>query len=152
MRFKVDWASLILGTKFSVFFVLLCIWGKFPSTSPPGGAYIWRGDLTKRFLRYELGWLIHEGAYFRNFTVFLHTYFVKCRRTLLSLNSKEPYLSLERNKISSLLVYVLHKTGNLAFSCRSPAKTAKKCTKKCAARAKLLFSCRSHRNVTAHDL
>ena len=96
MRFKVDWASLILGTKFSVFFVLLCIWGKFPSTSPPGGAYIWRGDLTKRFLRYELGWLIHEGAYFRNFTVFLHTYFVKCRRTLLNLNSKEPYPSSER--------------------------------------------------------
>ena len=102
---------------------------------PPGrGLY-----LAGRFLRYELGGLIHEGAYFRNFTVFLHTYFVKCRRTLLNLNSKEPYPSSERNKISSLLVYVLHKTRNLAFSCRSPAKTAKKCTKKCAARAKLLF-------------
>ena len=63
---------------------------------PPGGAYIQRGDLTKRFLRYELGGLIHEGAYFRNFTEFLHTYFVKCRRTLLNLNSKEPYPSSER--------------------------------------------------------
>ena len=96
LRFKIDWASLILETKVSVFFVLLCIWGKFPSRSPPGGAYVWRGDLTKRFLRYELGGLIHEGAYFRNFTVFLHTYFVKCRRTLLNLNSKEPYPSSER--------------------------------------------------------
>ena len=57
-------------------FVLLCIRGQIPSTSPPGGlysegqfnggffalrfwgAYIWRG-------------FIHRGAYFRNFTVWL---------------------------------------------------------------------------------
>ena len=25
--------------------------GNFPSTSPGGGAYIWRGDLTEGFLR-----------------------------------------------------------------------------------------------------
>ena len=36
---------------------------------PPGGAYIWRGDLSKGFLCYEFGGLIHGGAYFRNFTV-----------------------------------------------------------------------------------
>ena len=42
---------------------------------PPGGAYIWRDDLTEDFLRYEFGGglylegLIHGGAYFRNFTV-----------------------------------------------------------------------------------
>ena len=40
----------------------------------PPGAYIWRGDLTEGFLRYEFGGLylkglIHGGAYFRNFTV-----------------------------------------------------------------------------------
>ena len=40
-----------------------------PSTSPRG-AYIWRGDLTERFLRYRIGWLIFGGSYFRNFTVF----------------------------------------------------------------------------------
>ena len=42
---------------------------------PPGGAYIWRGNLTEVFLRYEFGFglglylegLIHGGAYFRNF-------------------------------------------------------------------------------------
>ena len=45
----------------------------------------------------------------------------------------------KRNKISSLLVYVLHKTRNLAFSGRSRAKTVKKCTKKCGARAKLFI-------------
>ena len=35
----------------------------------PGGAYIWRGDLTEGFLRYQFGGLIHGGAYFRNFKV-----------------------------------------------------------------------------------
>ena len=42
----------------------------------PRGAYIWRGDLTEGFLRYEFGgayiWrgLYMEGVYLRNFTVF----------------------------------------------------------------------------------
>ena len=43
-------------------FVLLCIRGQIPSTSPPG-AYIRRGDLTEGFLRYEFGGLIFGGAY-----------------------------------------------------------------------------------------
>ena len=45
----------------------------------------------------------------------------------------------KRNKISSLLVYVLYKRRNQAFLRRSRAKTGKKWTKKCDARAKLLF-------------
>ena len=49
-------------------FVLLCIRGQIPSTSPPG-AYIRRSDLTEGFLRYDFGGLIFGGAYFRNFTV-----------------------------------------------------------------------------------
>ena len=50
-------------------FVLLCIWGQFPSKAPPGG-YIWRGDLTEGFLRYEFEGLIIGEAYFLNFTVY----------------------------------------------------------------------------------
>ena len=38
-----------------------------------------------------------------------------------------------------MLVYIIHKMWNWAFSCGSPAVTAKKCTTKCDARAKLLF-------------
>ena len=70
LRFKIDWASLIVGRKFTIFplIVLLCIWGQFPNTTT-GGAYIWRGDLTEGFLRCEFGGLIFEGAYFRNFMV-----------------------------------------------------------------------------------
>ena len=46
MHFKIDWDSLIVGTKFTVFalFYFVCE-GNFPSTSPLG-AYIGRGDLT----------------------------------------------------------------------------------------------------------
>ena len=44
-------------------FVLLCIRGQIPSTSPPGGLY------SEGFLRYDFEGLIHGGAYFRNFTV-----------------------------------------------------------------------------------
>ena len=65
MRFKIDWASLIVGSKFTGFFYFV-FEGNFPSTSPRGGgAYIWRGDLTEGFLRYGFGGLILGGAYTR---------------------------------------------------------------------------------------
>ena len=81
MCFKIDWASLIVGSKFNVFALFYFAFeGNFLSTSPRG-AYIWRGDLTAQgFFRYRFGGfililegLIHGGAYFRNFTVFLPT-------------------------------------------------------------------------------
>ena len=62
LRFKIDWASLIVGSKFTVFALFYFVLkGNFPSTSPRGayiregrfnggffafpawGAYIWRG-------------------------------------------------------------------------------------------------------------
>ena len=68
MRFKIDWASLIVGIKFTVFsFFFFVFEGNF-QVQAPGGAYIRRGDLTEGFLRYEFGELIFGGAYFRNFT------------------------------------------------------------------------------------
>ena len=61
--FQIDWASLIVGSKFTVFALFYFVFeGNFPSRSPRG-AYIWRGDLTKGFLRYRLGGLIFGGAY-----------------------------------------------------------------------------------------
>ena len=49
LRFKIDWASLIFGSKFTVFALFYFVFeGNFPSTSPRG-AYIWRGDLTEGF-------------------------------------------------------------------------------------------------------
>ena len=41
MRFKIDWASLIVGSKFTVFALFYFVFeGNFPSTSPPGGLYL----------------------------------------------------------------------------------------------------------------
>ena len=62
-RFKIDWASLIVGSKITVFALFYFVFEvNFPSTSPRG-AYIWRGALTEGFLRYRFGGLIFGGAY-----------------------------------------------------------------------------------------
>ena len=43
LSFKIDWASLIVRSKFTVFALFYFVFeGNFPSTSPRG-AYIWRG-------------------------------------------------------------------------------------------------------------
>ena len=86
MRLKIDWASSIVRSKFTIFALFYVMFeGNFPSTSPRG-AYICRGDLTEGFLAYEFWELIFGqermrsfsldlegridgGAYFRNFTV-----------------------------------------------------------------------------------
>ena len=70
LSFKIDWASLIVGSKFTVFAWFYFVFeGKFPSTSPRR-AYIKR----RFFCVTGLGGLYLEGllngwAYFRNFTV-----------------------------------------------------------------------------------
>ena len=45
-------------------FVLLCIQGQIPSTSPPGGLYS-EGRFNEGFLRYNFRELIFGGAYTR---------------------------------------------------------------------------------------
>ena len=74
MRFKIDWARLIVGRKFTVFAFFYFVLRAISKYKPPGGAYIWRGDLTEGFCVTSSGglyWegLIHGGTYFRNFTV-----------------------------------------------------------------------------------
>ena len=62
LRLKIDWASLIVGSKFTIFALFYIFFeGNFPSTSPRG-AYIWRSDLTEGFLRYRFGVPIFGGA------------------------------------------------------------------------------------------
>ena len=48
-------------------FVLLCIRGQIPSTSPPGGLYSEGRFNGGVFLGYDLGGLIFGGGLFRNF-------------------------------------------------------------------------------------
>ena len=64
MRFKIDWASLIVAGKFTVFALFHFVFeGNFPSTNLRG-AHIWRGDVTEGFLRYRLGGVYLEGSIF----------------------------------------------------------------------------------------
>ena len=70
MRFKINRASLIVGNKFTVFALFYFVFeGNFQVQVPPrgGGAYIWRGDLTRGFLHYEFRALILGGAHFPGF-------------------------------------------------------------------------------------
>ena len=69
--FNIDWATLINGRKFTVFALYYFVFEGNFRVQVPRGAYIWRGDLTEGFLRYEFGGLIFGGAYtnLRNFTV-----------------------------------------------------------------------------------
>ena len=81
MSFKVDWASLIVGSKFTVSALYYFVFeGNFPSTSPPGGFYLegrfngWFFCVTGLGGLYLEGLIIVEGlifggAYFLNFTV-----------------------------------------------------------------------------------
>ena len=70
MRFKIDWASLIVRRKFTIFVLFYYVFGGNFQVQAPWRAYIWRGDLTEGFLHYEFGGLIFGGAYFQNFTVY----------------------------------------------------------------------------------
>ena len=58
MRFKIDWANLIVEGKFTVFALFYFVFEVIFSKYKPPGAYIWRDDLTEGFLRYRFG-----GAY-----------------------------------------------------------------------------------------
>ena len=63
MHVKIDWASLIVERKFTVFALFYFVFEGNFQVQAPRGAYIWRGDLTEVFLRYEFGGLIFGGAY-----------------------------------------------------------------------------------------
>ena len=74
LRFKINWARLIVGSKFTVLALFYFVFEGNFQVQAPRGAYIWRGNLTEGFCVTSLGGLyfeglIHGGAYFRNFTV-----------------------------------------------------------------------------------
>ena len=69
MRFKIYWASLIVGSKFTVFALFYFVFeGNFPSTSPRGGLYL-EGRFNGRFFALPVWGAYILRAYFRNFTV-----------------------------------------------------------------------------------
>ena len=63
LHFKIDWASLIAGSKFTVFALFYFVFAGNFQVQALGGAYIWKGDLTEGFLHYKFGGLTFGGAY-----------------------------------------------------------------------------------------
>ena len=55
MCFKIDWASLIVGSEFTGCALFYFVFKGNFSNKSPRGAYIWRGDLTEGFLCYRFG-------------------------------------------------------------------------------------------------
>ena len=53
----------MVGRKFTVLALFYFVFQGNFQVQAPVGAYIWRGDLTEGFLRYEFGGLIFGGAY-----------------------------------------------------------------------------------------
>ena len=65
MCFKIDWASLIVGRKFTVFASFYFVFEGNFQVQAPQGAHIRRGDVTEGSLRYEFVGLIFGEAYTR---------------------------------------------------------------------------------------
>ena len=63
VHFKIDWASLLVGRKFTIFALFYFVFESKFQVQAPRGAYIQRGDLTEGFLRYDSGGRIFRGAY-----------------------------------------------------------------------------------------
>ena len=98
MRFKIDWASLIVGRKFTVFALFYFVFEGNFQVQAPQGAYIWRGDLTEGFLRYEFGGLIFGGAYTRR-GLFSEFYGISVSQAFTKQNKLVSVLPLSSRKI-----------------------------------------------------
>ena len=72
LHFRIDWAGVIAGRKFTFFALYYFVFeGNCHVQSPGGGgAYIWRGDLTEGFLRYEFGGLTFGGGLYLEGLIF----------------------------------------------------------------------------------
>ena len=89
MGFKIDWASLIVGRKFTVFALSYFVFEGNFQVKATQGAYIRRGDVTEGFSRHEFGGLIFGGAYARK-SLFSEFYGM----TLQQLSQNQPKGSL----------------------------------------------------------
>ena len=63
MRFKIDWASLMVGSKFTVFALFYFVFEINLQVQAFGGLYL-EGRFNEGFLSYRFGELIFGGAYF----------------------------------------------------------------------------------------
>ena len=105
MCFKIDCASLIAASKFTVFALFYFVSeGNFPSISP-WGAYIWRGDLAEGFLHYRFGGLIiiWRGLYMEGLIFGILRYFFK---EMYANQSGELYVDIGVKRVNGNLCQV----------------------------------------------
>ena len=69
MRFKIDWASLIFGGKFTVVALFYFVFEVNFQVQVPRGAYIWGGQFNGGFFALRVWGPTFGGDYFRNSTV-----------------------------------------------------------------------------------
>ena len=85
LHFKANWASLIVGRKFTILalfyfvfegnFQVQCTCTQCTNPKGEGGAYIWRSDLTEGFfLHYEFEGLTHFFSFIFYLNIHYHIY------------------------------------------------------------------------------
>ena len=89
--FKIDWASLIVENKLTVFALFYFVFeGNFPSTSPP---YIWRGDFTEGFFALQFwGAYSWRGLYMEGLIFEILRYFRPSKTQ--KLQGHDPYFEI----------------------------------------------------------
>ena len=85
MRLKIDWASLTVGSKFTVFACFTLYLRAISKYNPPGGLY--------------LEGLIHGGAYFRNFTVSKKENIYGVNKTPKNPKKRKRYTTISKNVV-----------------------------------------------------
>ena len=113
MRFKIDWASLIVGSKFTVFALFYFVFeGNFQVQAP--GGLIFGGAISQKVFDVtglgglNLEGLIHGGAYFRNFTAIGITLF-HCYSALFDKTKRSKWFQC--SCVDSLLWAVIFEVG-----------------------------------------
>ena len=99
LRFKIDWASLTVGSKFTVFALFYFVFeGNFQVQSP--GGLIFGGVFSvTSFGGLYLEGLIHGGAYFRNFTVSKKENIYGVNKTPKNPKKRKRYTTISKNVV-----------------------------------------------------
>ena len=118
LRFKIDWASLIVGRKLTVFALFYLVFeGNFQVQAP-----VWRGDLAGSFLRYEFGGRMFGGAYtwrglFSEFYGIPQNGELACRLRLSPLNVPSHLQTQTKICVDGFRASTFHVNGYTPFSC-----------------------------------
>ena len=99
LRFKIDWASLIVERQFTFFALYYFVFEGNCQVQAPGGAYIWRGELTESFLRYEFGGLRRRGLYTEGLIFGILRYVCERNAGVKKNNNKSRFFAPQKSSV-----------------------------------------------------